>query len=398
MGAPVARGKNNQLPRAFPPLTPQSYLPGSVGAGYPGVYPGTGPNQFPPLSPNSFMPPGGPLEPPIMNLSGGPGLLPAPMSYPSMIPSVMPPPGGFPPPMPIGPPPSLPPPPPMYGPEYPFYSRRRPTRICRPRRSRRCRPVIHIVDSDSCSTVSSYRSLSPCHRRRRRSRSCSRRRACTPQPQQQPIIVLPVQCQQPSPGLAAPSVTNAQPQQIILPPIQVQQSGQYPSQQLALPPISLQALGGQQQQQLALPPIQINSSGLAPNGNGNPVIISAGGGGGGGGLPSFIQPSSSLPQVTSIAQGQPMQAGRIQYVQAMPQTSSPLQYVTAGRSNAVAPTRVLVNSTNKKPSVTKKPLERSLSSRQVAQMDLKYGRRPFDWYKNSGRDSVINENVQVGPR
>lgn len=46
----------------------------------------------------------------------------------------------------------------------------------------------------------------------------------------------------------------------------------------------------------------------------------------------------------------------------------------------------------------KKPLERSLSARQVPQMDLKYGRRPFDWYKNKGKDSVLNENVQIGSR
>ncbi len=387
----LARARNAQIPRPFPPLTPQSYLPGSVGAypGYPAI--GRGSN-FPVLSPNSYLQPGT-IEPPIMNYSGGPGMMPPTASFPSMFPTGMPPP----PPMPylnqgmtIGPQQ------PFYDPGLRSYSRRRPVRICRRRsrrrRSRRCRPVIHIIDSSSCSSLSSYTTISSCSRRRHRSHSHSRRCGITPpqqqqQQQQQPIILLPMPCQQTAPAVAAPvqQQIQQQPQQIILPPIQVQQPGQYQQQQLALPPIPFQ-----QQQQLALPPIQLTSSNFVQSTSSSPLMIPSG--------QPMIQPSISLPQIANIGQLQQMQAGQVQYLPATRQISSPLQYISAEPRSTIAPQRVLVNSTNKKQSTTTKPVSRSISIRELPQNDLKYGRRPFDWYESEKKNKIINENVRIGQR
>ena len=397
------------MPRLFPQLTPQSYLPGGFGGGnlYPPNFPGAGGTGFPPLGPNSYLPAPGTLDPPIMNFSNGPRILPAPSGFPSMMPSMMPPqtgfppPTGLPPPMPFGNPNGMSmmgqPPPPYYDPGMRSGSRRRPVRICRRRRSRRCRPVIRIVDSSSCSSSSSCTSRSSCSRRRRRSRSCSRRQGGATQQQQQPIILLPIQYQQPSGALSgsAPNqLQQSQPQQIMLPPIQIQQQqpGQFQQQSLNMPHIQIQPLNGQfqqqQHQQLALPPIQLNSSTLMPSSSS--MMVGAG--------QSLIPPSMSLPQLINLAQSQQLPSGAIQYVQSMPQSSSPLQYVSAERRSTNAPSRVLVNSTNKKSSTATKALPRSSSLRTVPQMDLKYGRRPFDWYGSEKKNNVIDENVRVGQR
>ena len=377
------------MPRPFPVLTPQSYIPGGVGAaGLPGLYPNTGGRPFPSLGPNAYLPPPTGFDPPVMNYSNGPSFLSPSASFPSMMQPSMP---SIPPPLPPPQPQpsfSYPNPmqmmsPPVYNPGPPSYSRQLPVRYCRRRRSRRCRPVIRIVESSSCSSISTCRSWSPCSRRRRRSRSCSRRRAITPQPQQ-PIIVLPIQCQQPAAvNQPANYLGSGQAQQIVLPPIQVQQPGQLISQPAGLPPIQLRSINGAMQpQQLTLPQIQLSSHAAASNMNSSPMII---------------QSSSSLPQILNSGQIQPVQGGgTIQYVQAAPQSSSALQYVTSERRSVGGQSHVLVNSTNKKPTSIMKTVQRSTSVRDVPQMDLRYGRRPFDWYKNAQKDKIIDENVQVG--
>lgn len=385
------RGRNAQLPRPFPVITPQSYVPGGGAGPFPPYPPPRMPNSFPPIGPNSYLPPPGGLEPPIMNYSGGSRMMPPPMLPPPM-------------PYPAQPSMSMVGPPPMYDPG-PRPCRRRPTRVCRrPRRSRRCRPVIRIVESDSCSSLSSYTTISSCSPRRCHSRSHSRRCRAPSAPPQQPIILMPVPAQQPAAVAAAPpappppapvqSQFQAQPQQIILPPIRIQQQGQIDQNQFSIPQISLpQGFGQlQQQQPLTLSPMQLNGSNLITNTNASPMILSGG--------QSIIQPSLSLPQVTSMLQPQQLQGGCVQYVQAAPQSSSPstLQYISAEPRSTIAPQRVLVNSTNKKPSATRKSITRSSSTREVAQSDLKYGRRPFDWYDTDKKKNILNENVQVGQR
>ncbi len=411
--APV-KSRNAQQQRPFPVITPQSYLPGSGGL-YPGYSPAGGGNNFPMITPNSYLRPQGNLEPPIMNYSGGPGMLPPPAPYP---PQMQYPNQGS----------MMGPQPPYYGPGPRLPQRRssmrhcrRPVRTCRrSRRSRRCRPVIRIIESSSCSSLSSCSTESSCSPRlRRRSRSHSRRRTSQPQ-QQQPIILLPIQCQQPSQAPVQNQIQQQQqPQQIILPPIHVQQQGQFDQQQLGLQPMTFSHLGEQfqQQQPFTLPPIQFNSSNLVPNNtNATPMIISAG--------QPMIQPSLSLPQMATIGQPQQIQGGSFQYVQAAPQSSSPLQYVQAAPQSSsplqyiqaapqsssplqyvsaqtrstIAPQRVLVNSTNKKQSAMVKPIARSMSVRDVPQNDLKFGRRPFDWYNNDKKKDIVKENIQVGQR
>jgi hypothetical protein len=315
-----------------------------------------------------------------MNFSGG---LPPPMPYPSLIPQMMPPPITLPPQMSYPNPNmmSIGPQPQFYEPGLRSYSRRRPVRICRRRRrrSRRCRPVIHIIDSSSCSSLSSCTTISSCSRRRHRSCSRSRRSAPTPQ-QQQPIILLPIQCQQPASAPVQNSIQQ-QPQQIILPPIRVQQPGQIQQQQLALPPIPFQ------QQTLALPPIPSN---FVQSTNSSPMIIASG--------QPMLQPSMSLPQIANIGQPQQIHSGVVQYVQGGRQSSSPLQYVSAEPRSTNALQRGSVNSSNKKQSTLIKTVPRSTSIRDVPQNDLKYGRRPFDWYETEKKNNIINENIRIGQR
>lgn len=398
------RVRNAGIQRPFPVLTPQSYIPGGAGI-YPGYPPMGGGSNFPVLSQSSYLPPPGTLEPPIMNFSGGPGMMPPPSPYPPMMPPTMPlqPPMHLPPPMPYPSQSMTMGPPSYYEPELPSYSRRRPVRVCRrSRRSRRrCRPVIHVIDSSSCDSSSSYSTISSCSRRRHRSCSHSRRRG-TPQQQQQqqPIILLPMPVQQSAPALAAPvqnQLQQQQPQQIILPPIQVQQQGQYQpqqlalqgmpiqQQQLALPPISFQ------QQPLGLSPYQLNSTNLISSGHSSPLIIPSG--------QPMIQPSISMPQIANIGYPQQIHGGALQYVQGARQSSSPLQYMSAERRSTTAPQRVLVNSTNKRQLTSNKPVVRKTTSiRHLPQNDLKFGRRPFDWYEGEKKNKVINENVRAGHR
>jgi hypothetical protein len=374
-------------------LTPQSYLPGAAGgiSPYPGFPPGGG-NSFPTLSPSSYLPPVGTMEPPIMNYSG-PSMMPQ-MSLPPMFPPTM-----LQPQMPY---PNqgmiMGPPSPIYDPGLRTYSRRRPVRICRRRRrSRRCRPVIHIIDSSSCSSLSSYTTISSCSRHHHHSRSHSRRRAITPQ--QQPIILLPMPCQQPAPAVSTSVQPQIQqPQQIILPPIQVQQPGQFQQQQLALPsmPLQQQQLAlppiSVQQQPITLPPMQLNSSNFCPSTNSSPMIIPSG-------QPMpIIQSSLSMPQIATIGQTQQIQNVPLQYVQAARQSSSPLQYISSEPYSTIAPQRVLVNSTNRKQSTKDKPIQKSTSIRTLPQNDLKFGRRPFDWYEGEKKNKIINENVRIGQR
>ncbi|CAF1010722.1 unnamed protein product [Adineta steineri] len=351
------------------------------------------------------------MEPPIMNYSGGPGMYP-PTILPSMPPSMLPPPMPYPNqgPMSVGPS--------YYEPPYSSRPRRRPTiRVCRrPRRSRRCRPTIRVIESrsSSCSSLSSYTTVSSCSPRRHRSRSCSRRcggsrpQQQQQQQQQQPIILLPMPCQQQAQVAAAPApvqlpVQNQiqqQPQQIILPPIRIQQQGQYDQlqqQQIQLPQMAISQGGGQfQQQPFTLPPIQLAASNFVQSANSSPMMVSSG--------QPMIQPSLSLPQIATITQ-QPQQlqqmqgGGTVQYIQAVPQsTSSQLQYVSAQPRSTIAPQRVLVNSTNKKDSSSIKQLPRSNSTRDIPQNDLKFGRRPFDWYGSERKKNIVNENLQVGRR
>lgn len=386
--APPPRGRSPVYPRPFPVLTPQSYVPGAAGAmPYPAYPPAR--SSFPMLSPNSYLPPMGTMEPPIMNFSGG--MVPPPMPYAPMAPSYpsMPPP----PPMPMAPPP------PSFDPGLRSCSHRRPVRICRRRRrrSRRRRPVVHIVDSSSCSSLSTCSTVSSCSRRRHRSRPRSRR--CSAPAPQQPIILLPIPSQQ-SAVAPAQNQIQQQPQQIILPPVQLQQPGPCQPQQLALPPMPIQqqqfALPPiqiqqqQPQQHMSLPPIQLSSSNNAQYSSSSPIIIPSG--------QPMIQPCASLPQVTRIAQPQQMQSGAIQYVQAMPQSSSPLQYITSDRRPSVAPQRSLVNSTNKRGSSKVKAVSRSASLRDLPQNDLKFGRRPFDWYQSDKKNNIIDEKIQLGHR
>ena len=152
---------------------------------------------MPGINPYPYPPPPGTMGPPIMNPGFGPTPPPMPMPYPNT---------NYMPPMPPMPPPS---PYPYYDPRPPPYPRRR-LRYRRPRRircrhgSRRCRPVIHIIDSDSCSSISDCSSISSCSPRRYR--SCSKPAAV----QQQPIILLPIQS-----GTSAP----LQQQNLALPPM-----------------------------------------------------------------------------------------------------------------------------------------------------------------------------------
>jgi hypothetical protein len=323
---PPGGGLNTGLQRPFPVITPQSYLPGSAGAGG-GFMPPIGAGQFPVVSPNSYLPQSMPMMPPM-------GGYPPPIPYQNMNPMSM-----------------MGPPPPPYNPQYDSYSRRPMRR--RHHRRRRCRPVIRIVEADSCSSLSTCSTISSCSRRRHRSRSYSRRCRTTPQQQQQPIIFLPIQCQQPSSGITN-SIQGRQ-QQLALPPMQFQQSGQG-------------------QQQLALPPIQLSSS-------------------------SIMQPSFSMPQVTPMGQGQQYQAGPIQYVQAMPQSSSTqLQYISARPQSSMAPQHVLVNSTNKKQLSTVQPVQRSISTRDVPQNDLKFERRSIDRYASDRKKNTTNDNIRLRQR
>ncbi len=252
------------------------------------------PNLYPPRS-NSF-------QPPMMDPDYEPGFQPPrsilPTPYNNMNPM-----------------PRMQPQAPLYNPRFGSYpSRRPPTRIHR-RHSRRCRPVVHIIESDSCSSISSCSTISSCSRRHHRSCCDSRQQGTS---QQQPVILLPIQCQQqPS------AMTNS---------IQGQPS-------------------------LALPSTSYTTS------------------------TSMIQPSFSMPQTVPVGRPQQFRAGPITYIQA----KSQLQPISTQSRSTIAPQRVLVNSTNKQ-------------QFNLPQTDLKFGRRPFDWYPNDGRSCIITDDIQIGRR
>lgn len=158
----------------FPPITPQSYAPGSVGMGG-GMFP---------------------------NYAGPPG----PNQYPNMYPPSMNPNTG------IGPPAPLPPynamPYPNMNNSFPMRPRPEPLYNSRPR-YRRCRsscsrPIVHIIEADSCSSISTCSSVSSC---------CYSVGCPTPQ---QPIIILPIEYQ-PAPTTLAPSNVSSAP--IIIQPL-----------------------------------------------------------------------------------------------------------------------------------------------------------------------------------
>jgi len=246
------------------------------------------PNLYPPRS-NSF-------QPPMMDPNYEAGFQPPRSTLPTPYNN-------------MNPMPMMQPQAPLYNPRFGSYPNRRPPARIHRRHSRRCRPVVHIIESDSCSSISSCSTISSCSRRHHRSR-CDARQHGTSQ-QQQPVVILPVQYQQqPS------STTN---------------SIQGPTS-LALPSTT---------------------------------------------STSMIQPSFSMPQTVSVGRPQQYRAGPITYIQAKPQSSQ--------SRSTIAPQRILVNSTNKQ-------------QFNLPQTDLKFGRRPFDWYPNDGRSCIIKDDIQIGRR
>lgn len=132
-----------------------------------------------------------------------------------------------------------------------------------------------------------------------------------------------------------------------------------------------------------LPPIHINSSSYLPHSTtANPLIVNS--------SPSVFQPSRS------VGPGQRLRAGPIQYVLAAPSSTSTtqLQYISSQSRSARAPSHELVNrSKTRSRSRTK-----SVSLVPLAQKDLKFGRRPFDWYTNGGQDVILKDNICIGRR
>ncbi|CAF0955518.1 unnamed protein product [Adineta steineri] len=318
------------MPKPFPVITPQSYLPGSPGASgafYPGGAnqpSGIPPTMYPPLPPNQS-------QPPILNPNYGSGYPPqynGPMPYPNRNP--------------------MPPRPPFQKTRFASLPRRRPPEHAHHRyRSRRCRPVIHIIDSDSCSSISTCSSESSYERYHCRSHSYPRRCGTRPQQQQQPIIFLPVQCQQQPSAMKGSFQGQIQP--MILPSSQVQQ-----------PFLALQSA-------------------------------------------STIQPSLSMPQMVPARRPQQIQAGPITYVYAgAPQTSSSSTQLKnpSGQSYSnIGSQRNLVNNENTKESVIIKPIPRTSSLKDPSTNTLKYERIPCDHrYITIGKERNCNDENQGGQR
>ncbi|CAF1254877.1 unnamed protein product [Rotaria magnacalcarata] len=317
------RKKNTGLPKPFPVVTPQSYVPGSAAVGnYPfqGYVPPGGAGPYPPMNPNIGPPP--PSYPvPYPNMNG-----PPPMPYPNM---------SGPPPMPYpnmnGPPPmayrNMNGPPPMPYPNMnPMSMMQRQSGYGRPiriRRRCRSRPTICIVRSDSCSSISTCETITPCCKRRYR--SCSHTNEPRA-PQQQQIILVPVKCQQPQ---GATGTVQVQSQQTTLPAIQFQN----------------------QQQPFVLPTI-LNTTGA-------PMILS--------GNQSMLQPTVARSQTITFGQPQQFQAGPIQYVQAAPRSSSDLQLISMKSNTLMTPQHVLVNSTNKNEANVIKTINSSESNMKQGQ-------------------------------
>ncbi|UJR21785.1 hypothetical protein I4U23_024860 [Adineta vaga] len=270
------------------------------------------PNMYPQPPPTFFQPSGNP--------NSGPGYLPQPPA-----------------PLPISRPSRnlLPNQHPSYKPRFHSQPRHRtPVRVHHRQRSRRCRPVIHIIESDSCSSLSTCSSISSCSRYYRRSHSCPRRSATG----QQPIIFLPVQCQQ------QPSAITC--------------SNQGQAQSFVLPSIPLH------QSNLALPSA------------------------------STMQPAISMPHILSNRKPQQYQAGPIQYVQATPRSSSSqLRSIPVQSRSTAAQQSVLVDSTNKKQSIIIKPIPRACSSQNLPQNDMKFRR-----YESNGEETFTKDNAQIEQR
>ncbi|CAM2704857.1 unnamed protein product [Rotaria socialis] len=329
------RKKNTGLPKPFPLVTPQSYVPGSAAVGnypYQGYVPPGGAGPYPPM--NSNIGPPSPSYPvPYPNMNGPPPMPypnmngPPPMPYPNM---------NGPPPMPYpnmnGPPPMPYPnmngrPPMPYPNMNPMSMMQQPRGYGRPIRiRRRChsRPTICIVRSDSCSSISTCETITPCCKRRYR--SCSHASESRAPQQQQQIILVPVKCQQPQ---AITGTVQMQPQQTTLPTIQFQN----------------------QQQPFALPTI-LNTTAA-------PMILS--------GNQSMLQPTFARSQTVTFGQPQQIQAGSIQYVQAAPRSSSDLQLISMKPNTSMAPQRVLVNSTNKNEANVIKTISSSQSNMKQGQ-------------------------------
>lgn len=309
------RGKNSSLPRPFPPITAQSYLPGAAaarGAPYSGYGPPTQANRYPGMTPNS-------MQPPITNFNTGPGRPPSP-SYNPMLP-------------PTGPPPAISypnmntmqRPDPLYDQRFSSYPHhRRLVPAYRRHHSSHCRPVVHIIRSDSCSSISTCSTISSCSPRCHRSYSYS----TSQQQQQQPIILLPIQCQQQQP-LAITGPVQGQSQPIVLPSTLIQ-------------PFNSMSTG--RPQQLQAGPIQYVQATPQSASTSQLQYI------------SVKQPSSIAPERVLVNS-----------------TNKKLSTVVKSPSS-IAPRRVVfLNSTNKKQPAVVKPIQRSVTTRNRLKYDLKFG-------------------------
>ncbi|CAF1142925.1 unnamed protein product [Adineta ricciae] len=311
-------GRKSQVPRPFPVITAQSYIPGAAGAALVRAPPvggnpssGIPPNIYPQPPPATFQPP--------MNLNAGPGYYPPPGPVPISRQSRN----------------LLPGQDPSYRPRFHSQSHSRPTVRVHRHRSRRCRPVIHIIESDSCSSLSTCSSVSSCSPYCRRSYSCPRRSGTCPQ---QPIIFLPVQCRQQPPAIMSSDQNQAQP--CIVPSTQFLQSN------LALPSISA------------------------------------------------MQPSLSMPQIVSGRKPQLYQAGPITYVQTAPKlSSSHLRPIPAESRSNIPQQSDLVDSTNtKRPNIIK-PIPRACSTQTLPQNDMKFRR-----YETDGQETFSKEKLNIEKR
>lgn len=275
-------------------------MPPTGGGGLPGMpynpmtapmmnYPGVGYPSVPPPPYNPMQYPGmhsNTMAPPMVNYNSQPGV-PQP-SYPMQYPGS------------------------HRDPRFVSYPRHRRRRVCVYRgRSSHSRPIVRMIRSDSCDSISTCSSISSCSRRCHRSysysESCSRSQQ--PQQQQQPIILLPIQCQQQQqqqPAIKGPVQGQIQP--MILPSTQVQQNP------IALPTVT--------------------------NLSATPIVI---------------QPLNSM----GIGQPRQIQAGPIQYVQSAPRS----QIVSVKSSSSIPSKHVLVNSTNNTQPTIVKPIPRSATLR-----------------------------------
>ncbi|CAF1023229.1 unnamed protein product [Didymodactylos carnosus] len=359
MGAQYPNLLNNGMPNLL-----NNGMPNLLNNGMP--QPGFGSgfnnnNMIPMITPNAFMPQNNlPATnvPPMFNVS-------MPTSYPPMMPPQMPMPAIS-----------------TVMQPYPLYRSRRARSIRLRRRHHRRRPVVRIIESSSCSTGSSFSTSASCSSYHRHSRSHSRH---SKHRQQQPIILMPIQM--PSQQCPTPSIQQIQPAIQQQQPLALVPSGGA-HQQIVLPPIQIQGTTDQQGQPLVLPPFQLNSSMLNSGTSHSPIILNASTGG-------QLQQSLSMPQIPQVRIAPATQQGP--FIQA----ASPIQYVTnPSVGGNIQPTRILVNNSiqpQNHPAVLSTSLRRPMSANEVQQTDLKFGRRPFDWYPRENT-FVLNEDLQLGQR